>query len=113
MKHDELTMALRIGPAGLVVLLSAACGTGSDSGPDLPSEVRDSAGVAIVQEYRFPEQNETIWTVFDADGRVQGLVETPPDLEVFEIGEDHILGTTTDELGVERVQLWPLDRATG
>ncbi len=73
----------------------------------------DPLGYLWAQEYRFPEQNGTIWTVFDADGRVQGLVETPPDLEVFEIGEDHILGTTTDELGVERVQLWPLDRTAG
>ena len=63
-----------------------------------------------VQEYRFPDQDENLWTVFDADGRVQGFVEMPRDLEVFEIGGDYILGATTDELGVERVQLWPLDR---
>ena len=66
-----------------------------------------------VQEYRFPEQNENVWTVFDEEGRVQGFVETPPGLEVFEIGEDYILGTTTGDLGVERVQLWPLDRNPG
>ena len=66
-----------------------------------------------VQEYRFPEQDENVWTVFDTHGRVQGFVETPPDLEISEIGEDYILGTMTDELGVERVQLWPLDRTEG
>lgn len=73
----------------------------------------DPLGYLWVQEYRFPEQTGNVWTVFNADGRVQGFVETPPDLEVFEVGEDYILGMTTDELGVERVQLWPLSRATG
>lgn len=72
----------------------------------------DPLGYLWVQEYRFPEQDENVWTVFDGDGRVQGFVETPPDLDVFEIGEDYILGTTTDELGVERVQLWPLERTS-
>ena len=73
----------------------------------------DPPGNLWVQEYNFPEQNENIWTVFDPDGRVLGFVETPGGLDVLEIGEDYILGTTTDELGVERVQLWPLDRRAG
>ena len=73
----------------------------------------DPLGYLWVQEYRLPEQNENVWTVFDADGRVQGFVETPSGLDVVEIGEDYILGTTTDELGVERVQLWPLERTAG
>ena len=73
----------------------------------------DPLGYLWVQEYNFPEQNENIWTVFDPDGRVQGFVETPSGLDVLEIGEDYILGTTTDELGVERVQLWPLNRRAG
>ena len=73
----------------------------------------DPLGYLWVQEYRFPEQNENVWTVFDSGGRVQGFVETPRNLDVVEIGEDYILGTTTDELGVERVQLWPLERTAG
>ena len=70
----------------------------------------DPLGYLWVQEYRLPRQNRNIWTVFDADGRGRGFVETPPDLDVFEIGEDYILGLMTDEFDVERVQLWPLDR---
>lgn len=73
----------------------------------------DPLGNLWVKEYNFPGQNENIWTVFDPDGRVRGFVETPDGLDVFEIGEDYILGTTTDELGVERVQLWPLGRRAG
>ena len=63
-----------------------------------------------VQEYRFPGQDRNVWTVFDSDGRVQGFVETPPGLDVFEIGEDYVLGRAMDEFDVERVQLWPLEK---
>ena len=81
--------------------------------PAFAALLSDPLGYLWVQEYRFPEQVESIWTVFDAEGRVQGFVQMPRDLELFEIGEDYILGGTTDELGVERVQLRVLERATG
>ena len=52
MKNANVTRASRIGAAGSAVLLGAACGTGSDSRPELLSEVRDSAGVTIVENAR-------------------------------------------------------------
>ena len=73
----------------------------------------DPLGYLWVQEYRIPGEPQVIWTVFDAEGRVQGFAETPPDLDVFEIGEDYILGMMMDEFDVERVQLWPVDRTGG
>ena len=73
----------------------------------------DPLGYLWVQDYGIPGDPQVIWTVFDADGRVQGLVETPRGLDVFEIGEDYILGMMMDEFDVERVQLWPLDRTGG
>ena len=48
--------------------------------------------------------------MFDADGRMLGLVETPEIVTVFEIGEDYILGEGTDDLGVEYVRVWGLVR---
>ncbi|MDE2754853.1 MAG: hypothetical protein OXI83_19960, partial [Gemmatimonadota bacterium] len=54
-----------------------------------------------------------LWTVFDPDGRVLGFVETPDGLTVLEIGADYILGHATDDLGVESVQVWPLERVGG
>ena len=51
-----------------------------------------------------------MWAVFDPDGRLRGLVETPPGLRLFEIGEDYLLGWKYDDLGVEHVQIWPLGR---
>ena len=87
-----------------------------DSYPAFEEILGDRAGYLWVREYRmfgmFGE-GDVVWTVFDPEGRIEGLVETPPGLEVFEIGEDYVLGLVEDELGVEYVQLWALDRAVG
>ena len=65
-----------------------------------------------VREYELPgdEGDRPLWTVFDPDGIVQGFIETPAGLVIYEIGEDYILGKVFDELRVEYVQLWPLER---
>ena len=42
-----------------------------------------------------------------------GFIETPKGLRIGQIGEDYILGHHQDELGVEYVQLWPLERSGG
>lgn len=64
-------------------------------------------------EYRMFGEGPAVWTVFDPGGRIQGLVETPPGLDVLEIGADYVLGRVTDELGVEYVHVWALDRGVG
>ena len=51
-----------------------------------------------------------LWTVFNPEGRVLGFIETPERLTVLEIGADYILGQTEDDLGVESVQVWALER---
>ena len=73
----------------------------------------DALGYLWVAEFKFPEAryDGTLWTVFDPDGRALGFVETPDGFGVFEIGADYILGRTTDELGVEYVQLRELGRS--
>jgi len=73
----------------------------------------DAAGHLWVREYDLPdmERDAPLWTVFDAEGRVLGFVETPKGLGIYEIGEDYILGKVRDELMVEHVQLWPLARS--
>ena len=65
-----------------------------------------------VEEYEPPDRERpgSLWTVFDPEGRVLGFVETPDGLSIFEIGEDYVLGRSWDELDVEHVQVWPLER---
>ena len=71
----------------------------------------DLLGNLWVREYNLPGQEDrALWTVFDPEGLVQGFVETPQRLQIYEIGGDYILGKVLDELRVEYVQLWPLDR---
>lgn len=58
--------------------------------------------------------------VFDADGvhlatwgrggQALGFLETPAGLTILEIGADYLLGRATDNLEVESVQVWALER---
>ena len=84
-----------------------------ESHPAFEEIVGDRAGYLWVREYRMFGEGDVVWTVFDPEGRIEGLVETPVGLEIFEIGEDYVLGLVEDELGVEYVQLWALDRGAG
>ena len=80
--------------------------------PAFTSVVVDRMDHLWVEEYKLPgeERPGSLWTVFDPEGHVLGFVETPGGLEMFEIGEDYILGRSLDELDVEHVQVWPLER---
>ena len=84
-----------------------------DAYPAFAEILSDRAGYLWVREYSASGGGGAVWAVFDPEGRIQGLVETPPGLGTFEIGEDYILGWVRDDLGVEYVQLWSLDREAG
>lgn len=81
--------------------------------PAFTSIITDALGHLWVEEYEFPgeERPGSLWTVFDSEGQVLGFVETPEVLQILEIGEDYVLTWNRDELDVEYVQSWPLDRA--
>ena len=71
----------------------------------------DRLGYLWVEEYRLPGEDHRLWTVFDPEGRVLGLVDMPDITRILEIGEDYILGRREDELDIEYVDLWTLDRS--
>ena len=82
--------------------------------PAFTSIMIDKLDHLWIREYDLPreERPAPLWTVFDPEGHVLGFVETPAELwMVYEIGEDYILGHSMDELGVESIQVWPLDRS--
>lgn len=83
--------------------------------PAFDEIIADALGHLWVQEYDLPgeQRPNPLWTVFDPEGRVLGFVETPAGLDIYEIGADYILGRATDDLGVEYMQLWSLDRNGG
>ncbi len=83
-----------------------------DAFPAFDAVIGDALGHLWVAEFKRPgdEYRGTLWTVFNGDGRMLGLVDTPEILTVYEIGEDYILGEGTDDLGVEYVRMWGLVR---
>ena len=83
--------------------------------PAFSTILSDTAGNLWVREYDFPreERPAPLWTVFDPEGWVLGFIETPNGLRIGQIGEDYILGHYRDELDIEYVQVWPLERSEG
>ncbi|MBA3557789.1 MAG: hypothetical protein H0W30_04230 [Gemmatimonadaceae bacterium] len=57
----------------------------------------DASGNLWVNEYRRPTEEQPSWTVFDAEGRLLGMIETPKRVALLEVGADFILGRWTDE----------------
>lgn len=80
--------------------------------PAFSSVLSDRLGHLWVEEFVVPGDGEDgrLWAVFDPEGHVLGLVETPRGLRIYEIGEDYLLGSVEDELGVDYIQLWALKR---
>ena len=83
--------------------------------PAFASVMTDRTGHLWVEEYELAgeEMDGVLWTVFDPAGHVLGFVETPEELTIYEIGEDFLLGRAVDELEVNYVQLWTLERVGG
>ncbi|MXV96679.1 MAG: hypothetical protein F4Z92_12665 [Gemmatimonadetes bacterium] len=86
-----------------------------ESFPAFRTLLTDELNHLWIRETTLPgmDRPAPLWTVFDPEGRVLGFVETPEGLTILEIGAEYILGHTTDDLGVESVQVWPLVRAAG
>ena len=71
----------------------------------------DSPGNLWVGEWAMYPQVARRWTVFDSAGAWLGEVEMPPAFSPTDIGEDWILGVETDEMDVEYVSLYPLEKS--
>jgi len=79
----------------------------------------DAEGCVWATTWPDPESGRHTAAVFAADGRVLGSVELPPALapglphDIHDIGADYLLARVTDELGVESVRLYRLERTRG
>ncbi len=70
----------------------------------------DAEGRIWLADYRAPEEERRLWTVFSPDGHALGRVQTPDGLNVLEIGSDYVIGLIRDDLEVEHVRLHALRR---
>ncbi len=76
----------------------------------------DPLGNLWVQDYRswISETGmDRAWTVFDGAGTYLGEVVVPSGLNVHDISETHIVGTWTDDLGVEYVHVYRIEKPVG
>jgi len=70
--------------------------------------VVDGEGNLWVEQYHLDWEETRSWLVFDAERRLLGTVAMRGDLIVHQIGRDFVLGWTSDDLGVEYVELYEL-----
>ena len=80
----------------------------SEGDEGLTSELTDFTG----RQWTIPRPSG-LHDVFRPDGVYLGTVQLPHDLEVEEIGADYVLGKTTDDLGIQYVRVYRLDRVGG
>jgi hypothetical protein len=73
----------------------------------------DEATRIWAEDFRADLASPRPWTVFDAQGRAIGRISTPAALTIEQIGRDFVLGWLRDELDVEHVQLYRLNRSGG
>ena len=87
--------------------------------PETPDLVPTSFGLTVgihgdVWVRRAPVrgmQGETVFDAFDREGRFRGEVRFEGYFWLYEVGDDYLLGTRLDELGVPHIQLHRLVRS--
>ena len=73
----------------------------------------DDEGNLWVEEFTVPGEPPAGWTVFGTEGRLLGTVDLPEEFRPLHIGSDFVLGVATDDLGVERVRMYGLEKGAG
>ena len=86
---------------------------GNDPPPNFPAFaelIADRSGHLWVGNYPIPTEENRWFSVFDPDGRWLTDVDVPDGISILEIRLHYVLALFTDELDVEHVRLYPLDR---
>lgn len=79
--------------------------------PAYRSLLVDAAGNLWVAEFDLiPDKQPSRWTVFEPDGQMLGTVTMPTRFTPYEIGADYVLGRWRDDLDVEHVRLYGLEK---
>jgi hypothetical protein len=70
----------------------------------------DELGYTWVGRYHFPGERPSTWDVFDHDGVWLGVVRTPDQLDVKEIGVGELIGVWSGDYDVQYLRSYALDR---
>jgi hypothetical protein len=79
--------------------------------PAFSSLLIDRSGLVWAQEHPRSTASTTAWTVFDAGGRRVSTISLPTHLEVYEIGDDYVVGRFLDpDASIPQVRVYRLRR---
>jgi hypothetical protein len=70
----------------------------------------DRSGNVWVQDYNLPGADSVTWSVFDSDGRWINDLKMPTEWQVLDIGMDHLLVLVRNELDVEILRRYGIER---
>jgi hypothetical protein len=84
--------------------------TASLTYPAVGALLVDDVGNVWVEEFRKETDAAANWAVFDASGRLLGMVTFMERFRPLHIGGDFVLGVWLDDLGVEEVRLYRLEK---
>jgi hypothetical protein len=73
----------------------------------------DEAGNTWVQDFDDRVSPAGGWSVYDPSGRIIARIRMPAAVRPHHIGPDFVLGVETDELDVEHVRMYRLERVAG
>jgi hypothetical protein len=83
--------------------------------PAYGSLLPDDLGNLWIEAYRFGDLPRThsdhrLWSVFSSEGVWLGDVRMPQSFGAMQIGDDFVLGVSRDALGIERVEMYFLQK---
>lgn len=99
-----------------VPLIGQEWDNGLVEGTDIPMRLYEQlvagpGGEFWLSDFTISEAGGRTWRIFDQSGRLRTTLSLPARFRVFQIERDYVLGKTTDEDGVEYVELLRLNRS--
>ena len=99
-------------PAGKAAFAERLTKQSAEFVPPYDHVVAADDGSLWVADYaRHKPAERGLWTVYDAEGRFAARIRLPASFVPHQIGEDYVLGVETDELDVEHVRKYRLNRS--
>jgi hypothetical protein len=78
--------------------------------PAFSTMLADPDGNLWVQDYQELGSAAITWAVFQQSGRLLGTISLPGSFRVTDVGREHVTGVWSDELDVEHVRSYPLQK---
>jgi hypothetical protein len=70
----------------------------------------DELGWVWAEVYQPLRREASRWMIFDQSGVARGILELASDFELHDVGTDYVLGRWRDDLGIEYVRRYRLNR---